>query len=122
MVKCICNIKLGAGDCQALWHTELGDGAGAVGCPIASAGQGRDILGLGVDNADCVVKFICDVQLGAGDGQGLWIVELGVGAGGVNQPIGIRIAGEVRDHRISHWGARARSWSGSQGWTRGWSW
>ena len=177
VVKFICDVQLGAGDGQAVWHTELGDGAGAVGGPIASAGEGCDLLGLGVDNADCVVEFICDVQLGAGDGQAprkeelgvgagavggpidalaagdgrdllglrvhntdcvvtsichiklgagdgqaLWIIELGAGAGGVNQPIGIRIAGKVRDHRISCWGARAWSWCGSRGWGRGWSW
>ena len=105
-VKCVCHVKLGAGDGQSGRIEEMGAGAGAVGRPIASAGEGRNFLGLGVDNTDCVVIFICHVQLGAGDGQAPRSRELGVSAGGVNnQPIGIRIAGEVRDHRISCWGA-----------------
>ena len=119
VVTSICHIKLGAGDGQALWSIELGVCAGAVGGTIASAGEGRDFLGPGVDNADCVVKFICDVQLDARQSQALWSIELGVGAGGVNQPIDIRIAGEIRDHRIRCWGARAWSWCGSRGWSWG---
>ena len=61
-----------------------------------AAGEGRDLLGLGVHNADCVAIFVCHVKLGAGDGQAVWHAELGAGAGAaVGGPIAS--AGEGRD-------------------------
>ena len=65
VVTVICHIQGGAGDGQGhvIRLIELGVGAGPVVAPAApSAGEGRDILGHGVDNADCVVLSICHVQ------------------------------------------------------------
>ena len=108
-VSAICHVQAGAGDSQAPRSVEPGGGAGAVGGPADAlhAGEGRDLLRLGVDNADGVVKCICHIQFGAGDSQAFWIVELGGGAEAVVSVVivivisrCIWIASEGRDHRI----------------------
>ena len=93
----ICHVQLGAGDSQALWNGELSVGADAVVAPVAPAGEGRDLLGPGIDHADGVVILICHVQLGAGDSQAGRSVEHGVGAGAVGGPRAALNAGEGRD-------------------------
>ena len=100
----VCHIECrgvaGGVEVQASNTLELGVGAGAVGGPRAAlhAGDGRDLLGIGVDNADGVVTTVCHIQLVAGDGQAPRIRELGVGAGAVGGPEAALHAGEGRDH------------------------
>ena len=100
----VCHIECrgvaGGVELQNKRSTEPGVGAGAVGGPLGAlhAGDGRDLVGIGIHNADGVVLLICHIQLVAGDGQAVRTIELGIGAGAVGGPGGALHAGEGRDH------------------------
>ena len=103
VVTGVCHVEAGAGDGQARRVPEPGVGAGVVVGPggAAKAGEGRDRRGPGVDHSDGVVKVVCHVEAGAGDGQAHGIVELSSGFGAVSGPGDALLAGDGRDHWIS---------------------
>ena len=89
----VCNIecrRVGRVDKQASQVVEPGVGAGAVGGPGGTlhAGDGRDLLGICINNTDDHIIYFCHIQLVAGDIQAGRKVELGVGAEAVSAPRG----------------------------------